>query len=56
MVTFLLLALFLRPFCSSTLNYLNSGTLVAHFSPLFVGIMITLLDSMPAGRAQGGRR
>jgi hypothetical protein len=50
---FLLLGLFWRPFCSSTLNNLNSGTLIAQFCTLFVGIMITLLDAMPAGTGQG---
>jgi hypothetical protein len=32
----------------------SKETLIAQFSTLFVGIMITLLDSMSAGRAQGG--
>ncbi len=51
---FLLLGLFLRPFCSSSLNTLNTGTLIAQFCTLFVGIMITLLDAMKSGSAQGG--
>ena len=53
MVTFffLLIGLFWRPFCSSNLNNLSSGTLIAEFCTLFVGIMIVLLDAMPA---QGG--
>jgi hypothetical protein len=51
---FLLLGLFLLPFCSSTLNNLNTGTLIAQFCTLFVGIMIALLDAMPAGTGQGG--
>jgi hypothetical protein len=51
---FLLLGLFWRPFCSSTLNNLNSGTLIAQFLTLFIGIMIVLLDVMPAGTSQTG--
>ena len=50
---FLLLGLFWRPFCSSTLNNLNSGTLIAQFCTLFVGIMVALLDAMPAGTSRG---
>ncbi len=51
---FLLLGLFWRPFCSSILNSLNNGTLIAQFLTLFVGIMIVLLDAMPAGTSQSG--
>jgi hypothetical protein len=51
---FLLLGLFWRPFCSSILNSLNNGTLIAQFLTLFVGIMIVLLDAMPAGTSQAG--
>jgi hypothetical protein len=51
---FLLLGLFWRPFCSSTLDILNSGTLIAQFLTLFMGIMIVLLDAMPAGTSQSG--
>jgi hypothetical protein len=50
---FLLLGLFWRPFCSSTLNNLNSGTLIAQFCTLFVGIMIALLDAIPGGTSRG---
>jgi hypothetical protein len=51
MVTFffLLIGLFWKPFCSSNLNNLSSGTLIAEYCTLFVGIMIVLLDAMPAG-------
>jgi len=49
--SFLILALNYRPFCTSTLNSLNSITLVAQFCTLFVGLMIALLDANPA---QGG--
>jgi hypothetical protein len=48
---FLLLGLFWRPFCSSTLNNLNSGTLIAQFCTLYAGIMIAFLDAMTG---QGG--
>jgi hypothetical protein len=48
---FLLIGLFWRPFCSSNLNNLSSGTLIAEFCTLFVGIMIVVLDAMPV---QGG--
>jgi hypothetical protein len=51
---FLLLGLFLRPFCSSSLNNLNTGTLIAQFLTLFVGIMIVILDDMPAGTSEAG--
>jgi hypothetical protein len=50
---FLLLGLFWRPFCSSTLNSLNNGTLIAQFLTLFVGIMIALLDAIPGGTSRG---
>ena len=55
MITFLILliVLFWRPFCSSNLNNLSSGTLIAEFCTLFVGIMIVLLDAMPAGTVEG---
>jgi hypothetical protein len=46
--SFLILALNYRPFCTSTLNSLNSMTLIAQFCTLFVGIMIALLDASPA--------
>jgi hypothetical protein len=50
---FLLLGLFWRPFCSSTLNNLNSGMLMAQFLTLFVGIMQERLDAIPAGTGAG---
>ncbi len=50
---FLLLGLFWRPFCSSILNNLNSGTLIAQFLTLFVGIMKERLDAIPAGTGGG---
>jgi hypothetical protein len=45
---FLLLGLFWRPFYSSILNNLNSGTLITQFLTLFVGIMKERLDVMSA--------
>ncbi len=54
--SFLILALSYRPFCTSTLNSLNSMTLVAQFCTLFVGLMIALLDANPAqGEAEDRR-
>ena len=50
---FLLLGLFWRPFCSSILNNLNNGTLIAQFLTLFVGIMKERLDVIPAGTGGG---